>query len=164
MCNKRTETWKFLLKKLRVYSRPKHVEWDFFGAKNSNFLAKKKKEVFLGLSTIFNSQTETVYSTYVTNRKRRNINFHVKFEIGFTAGYYKIGKFLWFVAVFPSIRNFAFIFFRCGDALQKNKHLIQQDQRAYQKELERNYIKLTEKLEPLLKNKFGSLRGSMRQK
>ncbi|XP_067028614.1 dedicator of cytokinesis protein 7-like isoform X1 [Acropora muricata] len=53
---------------------------------------------------------------------------------------------------------------RCGDALQKNKHLIQLDQRAYQKELERNYTKLTEKLEPLLKNKFGSLRGSMRQK
>ncbi|XP_015776632.1 PREDICTED: dedicator of cytokinesis protein 7-like [Acropora digitifera] len=53
---------------------------------------------------------------------------------------------------------------RCGDALQKNKHLITLDQRAYQKELERNYTKLTEKLEPLLKNKFGSLRGSMRQK
>ncbi|XP_068675223.1 dedicator of cytokinesis protein 7-like [Montipora foliosa] len=53
---------------------------------------------------------------------------------------------------------------RCSDALQKNKHLITVDQRAYQKELERNYTKLTEQLEPLLKNKFGSLRGSMRQK
>ena len=157
MCNKRTETWK-----LRVYSRPKHAEWDFFGGKNSSFLAKKK--VYLGLSTIFNSQT--VYSTYVTNRKKRNINItiHVNFEIGFTAAYHKVGKSLWFVAVFPSIGNFAVIFFRCGDALQKNKHLITLDQRAYQKELERNYTKLTEKLEPLLKNKFGSLRGSMRQK
>ncbi|XP_073227641.1 dedicator of cytokinesis protein 7-like isoform X3 [Porites lutea] len=53
---------------------------------------------------------------------------------------------------------------RCGDALQRNKHLITVDQRAYQKELERNHTKLTEQLEPLLKNKFGSLRGSMRQK
>lgn len=116
------------------------------------------------MSTIFNSQT--VYSTYVTNRKKRNINFtiHVKFEIGFTAVYYEVGKSLWFVAVFLSIGNFALVFFRCGDALQKNKHLITLDQRAYQKELERNYTKLTEKLEPLLKNKFGSLRGSMRQK
>ena len=56
------------------------------------------------------------------------------------------------------------VHFRCGDALQKNKHLITVDQRAYQKELERNYTKLTEQLEPLLKNKFDTLRGSMRQK
>ncbi|KAJ7372911.1 Dedicator of cytokinesis protein 6 [Desmophyllum pertusum] len=53
---------------------------------------------------------------------------------------------------------------RCGDALHRNKHLITFEQRAYQKELERNYTKLTEQLEPLLKNKFGSLRGSTRQK
>ncbi|XP_015777841.1 PREDICTED: dedicator of cytokinesis protein 7-like [Acropora digitifera] len=76
--------------------------------------------------------------------------------------------FLWFVSkwflIMIILDSFKEFVKRCGDALQKNKHLIQQDQRAYQKELERNYIKLTEKLEPLLKNKFGSLRGSMRQK
>ena len=65
---------------------------------------------------------------------------------------------------FLSTCNCLAICFRCSDALQKNKHLITVDQRAYQKELERNYTKLTEQLEPLLKNKFGSLRGSMRQK
>ncbi|XP_048582972.1 dedicator of cytokinesis protein 7-like [Nematostella vectensis] len=53
---------------------------------------------------------------------------------------------------------------RCGDALHVNKQLIKSDQRAYQKELERNYHKLMEQLEPLLRNKFGSLRGSMRKK
>ena len=80
------------------------------------------------------------------------------------AVYYKVGKSPSFVAFFLSVGNFVAVCFRCGDALQKNKHLITVDQRAYQKELERNYSKLTEKLEPLLKNKFGSLRGSMRQK
>lgn len=60
--------------------------------------------------------------------------------------------------------SFVALLFRCGDALHRNKHLITFEQRAYQKELERNYTKLTEQLEPLLKNKFGSLRGSTRQK
>lgn len=53
---------------------------------------------------------------------------------------------------------------RCGDALHLNKQLIKNDQRAYQKELERNYHKLMNQLEPFLKNKFGSLRGSIRKK
>jgi len=44
-----------------------------------------------------------------------------------------------------------------------NKSLISQDQRAYQKELERNYHTFVEKLEPLLKSKFGQLRGSLRR-
>lgn len=52
---------------------------------------------------------------------------------------------------------------RCSDALSLNKSLISQDQRAYQKELERNYTQFVEKLEPLLKSKFGQLRGSLRR-
>lgn len=40
--------------------------------------------------------------------------------------------------------------FRCHDALKKNKNLIQSDQKDYQKELERNYLKFTERLAPLI--------------
>jgi hypothetical protein len=54
--------------------------------------------------------------------------------------------------------------FRCGDALHLNKQLIKSDQRAYQKELDRNYHTLLNQLEPYLRNKFGSLRGSIRKK
>jgi len=39
---------------------------------------------------------------------------------------------------------------RCGDALRKNRSLIGADQKEYQKELERNYYKFTEKLAPLI--------------
>ncbi|GAB6031639.1 hypothetical protein CHUAL_009399 [Chamberlinius hualienensis] len=39
---------------------------------------------------------------------------------------------------------------KCSDALHINKSLIGPDQRNYQKELERNYTKLTEKLMPML--------------
>lgn len=39
---------------------------------------------------------------------------------------------------------------RCHDALKKNKNLIQSDQKDYQKELERNYLKFTERLAPLI--------------
>jgi len=53
---------------------------------------------------------------------------------------------------------------RCDEALSKNKKLISEDQRAYQKELERNYHQFVEKLEPLLKSKFGQLRGSLRKR
>ncbi|XP_057299405.1 dedicator of cytokinesis protein 7-like isoform X1 [Hydractinia symbiolongicarpus] len=53
---------------------------------------------------------------------------------------------------------------RCEEALAKNKSLISMDQRAYQKELERNYHQFVEKLEPLLKSKFGQLRGSLRKR
>ena len=53
---------------------------------------------------------------------------------------------------------------RYRDALKKNRQLITSDQRAYQKELQRNYTQLTEQLETLLRNKFGTLRGSSRQK
>ena len=61
------------------------------------------------------------------------------------------------------LRNFL-LCTRCGDALQRNKQLIASDQRAYQKELEKNFTQLTEQLEPLLRNKSGTLRGSTRQK
>ena len=53
---------------------------------------------------------------------------------------------------------------RCEDALHKNKHLISPEQRAYHKEMERNFIKLSEELQPMLHNKFGTLRGSFRKK
>ena len=53
---------------------------------------------------------------------------------------------------------------RCEEALSKNKKLISEDQRAYQKELERNFNQFVEKLEPLLKSKFGQLRGSLRKR
>lgn len=39
---------------------------------------------------------------------------------------------------------------KCHDALKKNKNLIQSDQKDYQKELERNYLKFTERLAPLI--------------
>ena len=39
---------------------------------------------------------------------------------------------------------------KCHDALKKNKNLILSDQKDYQKELERNYIKFTERLAPLI--------------
>lgn len=40
--------------------------------------------------------------------------------------------------------------FRCHDALKKNKNLILADQKDYQKELERNYLRFTERLAPLI--------------
>lgn len=40
--------------------------------------------------------------------------------------------------------------FRCSDALRKNKNLIGPDQRDYQRELERNYHRFTDKLTPLI--------------
>lgn len=39
---------------------------------------------------------------------------------------------------------------RCSDALRKNKNLIGPDQRDYQRELERNYHRFTDKLTPLI--------------
>eukprot|EP00794_Sanderia_malayensis_P007879 gene7879-8730_t len=53
---------------------------------------------------------------------------------------------------------------RSGDALSKNKKLITIEQRAYQKELEKNYKLFVDKLEPLLKKRFGTLRGSLRSR
>jgi Dedicator of cytokinesis. len=41
-------------------------------------------------------------------------------------------------------------FFRCADALRKNKNLIGADQRDYQRELERNYHRFTGRLMPLI--------------
>ncbi|XP_065674534.1 dedicator of cytokinesis protein 7 isoform X2 [Hydra vulgaris] len=52
---------------------------------------------------------------------------------------------------------------RCEQALIKNKALITLEQKAYQKELEKNFQTFVEKLEPLLKSKFGNLRGSIRK-
>lgn len=43
---------------------------------------------------------------------------------------------------------------KCFDALRKNKNLIGADQRDYQRELERNYQRFTEKLNPLIVWKY----------
>ncbi|XP_071954468.1 dedicator of cytokinesis protein 7-like [Antedon mediterranea] len=42
---------------------------------------------------------------------------------------------------------------RCSDALRKNKTLIASDQKEYQKELERNYHRFTDRLMPLIANR-----------
>ena len=39
---------------------------------------------------------------------------------------------------------------RCGDTLQRNKALIGIDQKDYQRELERNYHEIKDKLSPLI--------------
>ncbi|MGH0188419.1 UNVERIFIED_CONTAM: hypothetical protein FKN15_029520 [Acipenser sinensis] len=46
---------------------------------------------------------------------------------------------------------------RCGEAVEKNKHLIASDQREYQQELKKNYIKLKENLRPMLERKIPDL-------
>jgi hypothetical protein len=43
-----------------------------------------------------------------------------------------------------------FFFYRCADALKKNKTLIGADQRAYQHELDKNYHSFTSSLMPLI--------------
>ncbi|XP_062509807.1 dedicator of cytokinesis protein 7-like isoform X2 [Corticium candelabrum] len=45
---------------------------------------------------------------------------------------------------------------RCGEALERNKHLIGEDQREYQREMERNYITFKERLSRLLPDKRGA--------
>lgn len=50
---------------------------------------------------------------------------------------------------------------KCHDALKKNKNLIQSDQKDYQKELERNYSKFTERLAPLIAITPGQAIGVM---
>lgn len=39
---------------------------------------------------------------------------------------------------------------KCADALRKNKNLIGPDQRDYQRELERNYHRFSDRLTPLI--------------
>ncbi|KAM8931057.1 dedicator of cytokinesis protein 7 isoform 1-T1 [Pelodytes ibericus] len=46
---------------------------------------------------------------------------------------------------------------RCEDALRKNKGLIGPDQKEYQRELERNYHRLKESLQPLINRKIPQL-------
>ncbi|NXD26640.1 DOCK8 protein, partial [Spelaeornis formosus] len=46
---------------------------------------------------------------------------------------------------------------RCGEAVEKNKHLISADQREYHQELKRNYIKLKENLRPMIERKIPEL-------
>lgn len=48
-------------------------------------------------------------------------------------------------------------FCRCEDALRKNKSLIGPDQKEYQRELERNYHRLKEALQPLINRKIPQL-------
>lgn len=49
------------------------------------------------------------------------------------------------------------LFSRCEDALRKNKSLIGPDQKEYQRELERNYHRLKEALQPLINRKIPQL-------
>lgn len=46
--------------------------------------------------------------------------------------------------------HFIYLFYRCADALAKNKTLIGSNQWDYQRELERNYRLFTDQLAPLL--------------
>ncbi|XP_053727876.1 dedicator of cytokinesis protein 8 isoform X2 [Synchiropus splendidus] len=46
---------------------------------------------------------------------------------------------------------------RCGEAVEKNKHLITPDQQEYQKELRKNYNRLRENLRPMLERKIPEL-------
>lgn len=48
------------------------------------------------------------------------------------------------------IADFIILIDRCEAALQKNKRLIGDDQREYQKELERNFDQVQEKLTPMI--------------
>uniref|UniRef100_A0A8C5CC66 Dedicator of cytokinesis 8 n=1 Tax=Gadus morhua TaxID=8049 RepID=A0A8C5CC66_GADMO len=46
---------------------------------------------------------------------------------------------------------------RCGEAVEKNKHLIGPDQKEYQQELKKNYNRLRENLRPMLERKIPEL-------
>uniref|UniRef100_A0A8C7RWB6 Dedicator of cytokinesis 8 n=1 Tax=Oncorhynchus mykiss TaxID=8022 RepID=A0A8C7RWB6_ONCMY len=46
---------------------------------------------------------------------------------------------------------------RCGEAVEKNKHLITMDQKEYQHELKKNYNRLRENLRPMLERKIPEL-------
>lgn len=46
---------------------------------------------------------------------------------------------------------------RCGEAVEKNKHLIALDQKEYQQELKKNYNRLRENLRPMLERKIPEL-------
>uniref|UniRef100_A0A8C6PNT8 Dedicator of cytokinesis 8 n=1 Tax=Nothobranchius furzeri TaxID=105023 RepID=A0A8C6PNT8_NOTFU len=46
---------------------------------------------------------------------------------------------------------------RCGEAVEKNKHLIASDQKEYQHELKKNYNRLRESLRPMLERKIPEL-------
>jgi len=52
---------------------------------------------------------------------------------------------------------FSFLLCRCGEAVNKNKHLITADQREYQQELKKNYGKLKENLRPMIERKIPEL-------
>lgn len=52
---------------------------------------------------------------------------------------------------------FSFLLPRCGEAVEKNKHLITADQREYHQELKRNYMKLKENLRPMIERKIPEL-------
>lgn len=50
-----------------------------------------------------------------------------------------------------------FLTCRCGEAVEKNRHLIQSDQKEYQQELKKNYSRLRENLRPMLERKIPEL-------
>ena len=57
---------------------------------------------------------------------------------------------------YTDLRLIIVIFFsvhRCMDALKKNRSLIKPDQQEYQKELEKNYHRFTDKLKPMFSSR-----------
>jgi len=60
-------------------------------------------------------------------------------------------------ALFSVPKSHRLLSSRCEDALRKNKSLIGADQKEYQRELERNYHRLKEALQPLINRKIPQL-------
>lgn len=58
---------------------------------------------------------------------------------------------------FQPLSLFCHLSLRCEDALRKNKALIGPDQKEYHRELERNYSRLREALQPLLTQRLPQL-------
>ncbi|KAI1280634.1 Dedicator of cytokinesis protein 7 [Halotydeus destructor] len=52
---------------------------------------------------------------------------------------------------------------KCGDALRKNRTLIGPDQKEYQRELERNFHRFTEKLAPMISNNSAAALRKLRE-
>ena len=53
--------------------------------------------------------------------------------------------------------------YRCGDALHRNKSLIGPDQKEYQRELERNYHSVRDKLGPLIASPLAQAQMQLQQ-
>lgn len=73
---------------------------------------------------------------------------------------YCIKKVNWFIIssiLMPHLFQNDCLCNRCGEAVEKNKHLITLDQKEYQHELKKNYNRLRENLRPMLERKIPEL-------